>query len=145
VIAVDTNILVYAFRKDSPFHTPARACLEALAEGRGTWAIPWPCVHEFLSITTNPKIYRTGAPEASALAAVDAWRKSPSLVFLCEVESHWRTLRQLLEQGRVRGGMVHDARVAALCLQHGVREFWTADRDFSRFPALKVVNPLVLT
>jgi hypothetical protein len=43
----------------------------------------------------------------------------------------------------VQGGAVHDARVAALCLRHGVRTLFTADRDFSRFPTLKVKNPLV--
>ena len=51
-------------------------------------------------------------------------------------------LRALLKSGRIVGPMVHDARVAALCLQHGVRELWSADRDFGRFPALTVTNPL---
>jgi predicted nucleic acid-binding protein len=48
-----------------------------------------------------------------------------------------------LEQGRISGPQVHDARVAAICQDHGVRELWTADRDFGRFPALKVRNPFV--
>jgi predicted nucleic acid-binding protein len=33
--------------------------------------------------------------------------------------------------------------VAALCRQHGVRELWSADRDFSRFVGLAVKNPLI--
>jgi uncharacterized protein len=49
----------------------------------------------------------------------------------------------LLTAGKIAGAQVHDARIATLCLQHGVRELWSADRDFSRYPALKVVNPLV--
>jgi predicted nucleic acid-binding protein len=48
-----------------------------------------------------------------------------------------------LWQARVVGPEVHDARVATLCLQHGVRELWSADRDFGRFPGLRTVNPLV--
>lgn len=44
---------------------------------------------------------------------------------------------------RARFTLRHDARVAALCLRHGVRELRTADRDFSLFPALRVRNPLV--
>jgi uncharacterized protein len=51
--------------------------------------------------------------------------------------------RALLAAGRVAGAQVHDARIAALCRQHGVRELWSADRDFNRFAGVSVVNPLV--
>jgi predicted nucleic acid-binding protein len=68
---------------------------------------------------------------------------SPALLLIGESADHWRILRELVESGRIVGPRLHDARVAALCLQHGVREFWSADRDFSRFPALRVVNPLL--
>jgi len=56
VIAVDTNILVYVHRKDSAWHARAYARLSKLAEGRAAWAIPWPCLHEFLAIVTHPQI-----------------------------------------------------------------------------------------
>jgi uncharacterized protein len=52
-------------------------------------------------------------------------------------------LKEIATQGQIRGGQIHDARIAAICLQHGVSELWTADRDFSRFPQLKTRNPLV--
>ncbi len=58
MIAVDTNILVYAHRKDSPLHISAAAAIQRLAEGTAPWAIPWPCLHEFLSVTTNLKIFK---------------------------------------------------------------------------------------
>jgi predicted nucleic acid-binding protein len=74
---------------------------------------------------------------------VDAWLQSPSALLLSESGDHWSTLRAMLERGRLAGGQIHDARVAALCLQHGVTELWTADRDFSRFPALRTRNPLL--
>lgn len=74
---------------------------------------------------------------------IDAWLQSPSLVLLAETESHWPALRALIGVGRIAGAKVHDARIAALCLQHGVRTLWSADRDFSRFPRLAVDNPLV--
>ena len=63
-------------------------------------------------------------------------------VELGEGEAHWPTLRPLLTKARIAGPAVHDARIAALCLQHGVQELWSADRDFGRFVALRVVNPL---
>ena len=82
-------------------------------------------------------------PLAGALDQVEAWLESPSLVLLAETEGYWPELRNLLEQGRIVGAQVHDARVAAICLAHGVRESWTVDRDFGRFPTLTIRNPLV--
>ena len=143
MIAVDTNILVYAHREESPFHAAALERLTELAEGPATWAIPWPCLHEFLAIVTHSRIYAPPTPLARALDQVDAWLESPTLTLLAETTTHWPTLRALLAAGRVVGGQVHDARVAALCRDHGVRELWSADRDFGRFSGLAVVNPLV--
>jgi len=143
LIAVDTNILVYAHREESPFHEAAFARMAELAEGAATWSIPWPCVHEFLAIMTHPRIYAPPTPLPRALDQVNAWIESPTLVLLGESATHWSTLRALLAGGRISGAMVHDARIAALCRQHGVRELWSADRDFSRFSGLSVVNPLV--
>jgi uncharacterized protein len=143
VIALDTNILVYAHRVDSPFHEKAYQRVAELAEGPAIWAIPWPCLHEFLAIVTHARIYAPPTPLARAVDQVDAWLESPTLVLLAETAAHWPTLRALLTGGRVTGALVHDARVAALCRQHGVRELWSADRDFSRFAGLTVVNPLV--
>ena len=143
MIAVDTNVLVYAHREDSPWHPQAYARLQELAEGRALWALPWPCVHEFLAIVTHPRIYAPPTPLALALDQVEAWLESPGLVVLAESENYWPELRQMLIAGLVAGPQVHDARVAALCRLHGVRELWTVDRDFSRFPGLKVKNPLV--
>jgi hypothetical protein len=143
VIAVDTNILVYAHREDSPFHDAAFRRVAELAEGPAIWAVPWPCLHEFLAIVTHPRIYAPPTPLARALDQVDAWLQSPTLALLTESAEHWRTLRALIAGGRIAGPQVHDARVAALCRQHGVRELWSADRDFSRFAGLTVLNPLV--
>jgi toxin-antitoxin system PIN domain toxin len=143
LIAVDSNILVYAHRKDSQFHKVASMRVAELAEGTGTWAIPWPCVHEFLAIVTHPRIYAPPTPLIQALEQIEAWVESPTLILLAEPAGHWVTLRTLLTQGHVVGGRIHDARVAALCLTHSVRELWSADRDFSRFAGLKVVNPLL--
>ena len=143
MIAVDTNVLVYAHREDASFHAAASARLQELAEGRAPWCIPWPCLHEFLAIVTHPRIFSPPTPAAHALDQAAAWIESPTLVLLAESESHWDVLRGLVETGRIAGPQLHDARIAALCMQHGVRELWSADRDFGRFPGLAVVNPLI--
>ena len=143
MIAIDTNILVYAHREESEWHQAALSKVKAVAEGKASWAIPWPSIHEFLSIVTHPKIFAPPTPLVAASAQVEAWLESPSLVLLSESSGHWPTLNEMLKVGRIAGPQVHDARIAALCLQHGVDELWSADRDFNRFPALAVRNPLV--
>jgi toxin-antitoxin system PIN domain toxin len=143
MIAIDSNLLIYAHREDSPWHDAAYACIVDLAEGKAVWAIPWPCVHEFLAIVTHPRIYAPPTPLSKAIDQVDAWLGSPSLVILSESAKYWDELRSILQAGRVSGPLVHDARVAALCQQHGISELWTADRDFSRFPGLTARNPLI--
>jgi toxin-antitoxin system PIN domain toxin len=142
MIAVDTNILVYAHRADSTWHEQADAAIQALAEARSSWAIPWPCVFEFLAIVTHPKIYQPPTPLGDALVQIDCWLESPTLVLLHEGDGSWDTLRPLVDQSGVQGGAMHDARIAALCLRHGVKTLWSADRDFSRFPELRTENPL---
>ena len=169
MIAVDTNILVYAHRPDLPFHSAAARCLTGLAEGPSVWGIPWSCVHEFLSVVTNPRAFRIPTPAAQALAFLGGLRDSGRCVLLAAPAGSRVTMGldpgirtgvkvavidgtgKLLEPATVypfqprndlRGAQAHDARIAAVCLSHGVREFWSADRDFSRYPALRVRNPL---
>jgi toxin-antitoxin system PIN domain toxin len=143
MIAVDTNLLVYAHREDSLWHGIAYARIEELAEGRTPWAIPWPCLHEFLAIVTHPRIFSPPTPLAVATDQIEAWVESPSLILLSGIEGYWNELRSVLQVSLVTGPQVHDARVAALCRLHGIQELWTADRDFSRFHGLKVRNPLI--
>jgi toxin-antitoxin system PIN domain toxin len=145
VIALDTNILVYAHRKDSEFHEAASTLVRALAESAQPWSITWPSVHEFFSIVTHPRIFRPPTPTERALEQIDAWLESPSLVLLAETSKHWPSLRAMIADAKISGPKVHDGRIAALCQQHGVRELLSADRDFSRFPQIAVRNPLVVS
>ena len=144
MIAIDTNILVYSHREDSAFHEPALATITTLAESDALWAIPWPAIHEFLAIVTHPGIYTPSSPMEDALLQVESWMACPSLSLIGESgEIYFKYLAHLLRASRTTGARVHDARIAAICLSHGVDELLSADRDFSRFPGLKIRNPLV--
>jgi toxin-antitoxin system PIN domain toxin len=142
VIAVDTNILVYAHREESPWHRAADTCIAEQAESDRLWAIPWPCIHEFLAIVTHPRIYDPPTPLTDAIEQVECWLEAPNLAMLSEGLNYWSALRGTLEASPVVGPRIHDARIATLCLQHGVRVLWSADRDFARF-GIPVVNPLI--
>jgi len=140
--AVDTNILVYAHRREAAEHAVALELLKQLAEGTEGWAIPWPCIYEFFSVVTNPRIWkeRTSTP-AQAWEQISAWTSSPSLRLLAETEEFVTVLEGLVKRARVRGPVVHDARVAGLCLAHGVDSLLSRDRDFALFPELNVEDP----
>ena len=99
-------------------------------------------MHEFLAVVTHPRIFNPPSTIAQAAEQVEAWLESDAAALLTESDFHWEVLRQQLLGRGIRGPKVHDARIAALCLEHGVTEFWTADRDFSRFPDLATRNPL---
>ncbi|MCS5720363.1 PIN domain-containing protein [Herbiconiux sp. CPCC 205763] len=138
--AVDTNVLVHAFLVDSPLHEKAATAVRELAESPAAWAIPWPCIHEFYAVVTNPKIFPGAALSQAARRQIDIWRSSPSLQLLGETSSHWATLERLLDVAAVVGPRVHDARIAAICVDHGVSDILTQDRDFARFEGVAVVN-----
>jgi toxin-antitoxin system PIN domain toxin len=142
VVAVDTNILVYAHRADSSWHERALEVVTDLAEGRSAWAIPWPCVWEFLAITTHPRIYDPPSSIDDALLQVERWLESPSLHILSEGEGFFETLQPTVRKAKVRGAAIHDARIAAICARHGIGTLLTADRDFSRYRQLRIQNPL---
>ena len=143
MIAVDTNILVYAHRRESRHHERAAEVVRKLAEGRHRWAIPWPCVYEFFSVVTNHRIWkdRASSPD-DAWRQISAWTASPMVALLTETDEFFAVLERVAHRPRVRGPIVHDARVAAICIAHGVEEFLTADRDFALFPELPTRDPL---
>jgi uncharacterized protein len=143
VIAVDSNLLIYSHREDSEFHTAAKGLVDSLRHQPAPWAIPWPCIHEFIGIVTHPGIYKPASTLLEALGFVDSLFASPQLHLLSESSGYFEKLRDIVTGVRLKGPRIHVARIAALCLHHGVSELWSADRDFSAFPQLKVRNPLV--
>jgi uncharacterized protein len=139
--ALDTNILVYAEIASGPFHAEARRILKSMAEGTRSWAIPWPCIYEYLRIVSHPRTFHPPFPLNDAILDLKQILNSPSLQLLHETPDHWEILERLLKESGATGNLIHDAHIAALCLEHGVSELFTADRDFARFPSLKVRNP----
>lgn len=144
MIAVDTNVLIFAHRTDNAWHAQAQSALKKLAEGQLTWGIPSPCLAEFLAVVTGFRGAIEATPLAAALGQATEWLRAPHASLLHSGESHAEVLFGLARAANLKGGQFHDARIAAICIENGVTELWTADRDFSRFPQLKTRNPLVM-
>ncbi len=143
MIALDTNILVYAHRPESEWHGMAREVMRSLCEGADYWAIPWPCVHEFLSVVTHQRIYSPPTPVERAFEQLREWLNAPTSRLIGESKDHLAGLERIVRAGKLSGPAIHDARIAAICVSHGVTELWSMDRGFSRMAAVKVRNPLV--
>jgi hypothetical protein len=141
VIAVDTNFLVYARREETAHHPIAKRLLVELAEGPLPWAIPWPCIYEFLRVVTHPRVFSPPTQLRTALEDLERLLDAPALSLLGEGPAHRGHLQAMVQAGGATGNLVHDAHIAALLREHGAREFWTTDRDFSRFPGIVTRNP----
>ena len=138
MIAVDTNVLVYAHRREVPQHERARGLLAELADGDALWAIPVFCLGEFLRVVTHPSILKPPTRTADAVRAIEALLHSASLRVLVPGERYPRLLLNLVTTSRVSGNLVFDGQIAASCLEHGVRTLVSNDRDFSRFPEIQL-------
>lgn len=139
--AVDTNVLVFAEIRSSPHHETAKKVLADLVEGSAPWALPWPCAYEFLRVVTHPRVFHPPVPPERALGDLRRILGSPSLFLLAETDRHAEILAETVEAAGARGNLIHDAHIAALCVEHGVSRLVTGDRDFLRFSGFEVENP----
>lgn len=143
MIAVDTNILVFAHRTESPKHEDAVRWLVSLAEGTVPWALPVFCMGEFLRVVTHRSIFSPPSTLTQALGALENLLQSPSIRLLFPGAIYFEHLVQMLHDAGASGNLVFDAQIAALCREHGVDRLLTDDRDFARFPHLKTISPEV--
>ena len=139
MIAVDTNILVYAFNADDPEHERARTALGALAAGDVAWGLPLFVIGEFIRVMTHPQgpIPRRVPPKV-AMDAIDRLLASPSVSLLLPGRRYLPLLRALVADAEPKGNAIFDAQVAAVALEHGATTILTNDKEFRRFSGITV-------
>jgi uncharacterized protein len=138
LIAVDTNVLIYAHRSELPQHDAALSALRELAEGAAAWALPVFVLGEFLRVVTHPRLLDPPSTGAQATAALDGLLEAASVQVLLPGARFWPLLREMVLDTRARGNLIHDAQIAAVCREHGVSTILTEDRDFRRFSGITV-------
>jgi toxin-antitoxin system PIN domain toxin len=138
LIAVDTNVLVYANREEMPLHAQAVTALRKLAEGNAAWALPVFCIGEFVRVVSHPRVFDPPTPANEAIDAIEALLESPSVRLLVPGPRYVPLLRDAISSSAARGNLVFDAQIVAVCLEHGARTLLTEDRDFSRFAGITV-------
>jgi toxin-antitoxin system PIN domain toxin len=140
MLCVDVNVLVDAFRPDSPHHAPVRAWLDGARRGQEPVVLLPEVATSFVRIVTNRRIWRLPSPAPSALAFVEALRDSPAVSWRSPVLRHWSVVRSVVTDLGLTGDDVTDAYLAAAAIDLGAT-LVTSDRGFSRFPMLKAVAP----
>jgi hypothetical protein len=143
VLAVDTNVLVYAADADSQFHEPCRAWLERQRALPNAWYTTWPILYEFLRVTTHPRVMRRPWNARTAWTFVSVLLDSAGLAVLIETERHSEVAREVIsELPHLAGNILHDAHTAILMREHGIGRICTRDTDFARFSFLDVIDPV---
>lgn len=144
MVAVDTNILVYAADADSPFHAASRAWLERHRRSSEAWYTTWPILYDFLRVTTHPRVMRRPWNVQQSWIFVSGVLDSPALSVLVPTSRHPKVAEQTFaELPHLAGNLLHDSHTAILMREHGIRRICTRDTDFHRFPFLEVVDPML--
>ena len=141
MIVLDANILLYAYDSASAHHSKARVWVEQIFSGTDLVGLPWPTIAAFLRIMTNTRLPGERFTLAEATSIVSSWLERSNIRTIAAGEDHWVAFRQMLTGGQAAGGLVSDAHLAAITIEHG-GELHTTDRDFARFPGLRWKNPL---
>lgn len=140
MIAVDTNVLLYADREETPQHRAALRAIRRLAEGNEAWAVPVQCIGEFLRVVSHDRVFHPPTPIEEVLNSIESLLASPSVRVLAPGGRYLRLLRNVIERSNARGNLVFDAQIAAVCLEHGASTLLTEDRDFTRFEGIRCLS-----
>lgn len=138
MIAVDTNVLIYAHRAEMDLHHAAVSELVGLAEGEDLWALPVFCVTEFLRVVTHRRVFNPPSTTTEAFDFIKSLTGSPTCVVVRPEAAYIEHLEAVTRQANARGNLIFDAQIAALCREHGIATIMTHDQDFKRFDGLQV-------
>lgn len=143
MLVFDTNVLIHAADRDSPFHEPCLGNVVKAREGLSPAFVTWSICYEFLRVTTHRRVSHSPWTSREAWGFLEALLASPRFELLTPTQRHATILAETLtELPEVRGNLFHDLHIAVLMRERGIRRICTRDGDFHRFPFLTVVDPL---
>jgi toxin-antitoxin system PIN domain toxin len=140
MILADINVLIYAFRRDTPQHAICKPWLDRVVAGDARFGVSPAVLSGVVRITTNPRIYKQPSSIDEAFAYCDDLLSQPHCEIVQPGERHWAIFKQLCASAGIRGPRITDAWFAALAIEHGCT--WiTCDRDYARFANLDWREP----
>ncbi len=141
MIAIDTNLLVYAHRAALAEHRAARRAIEKAANVSEGWGIPLPCIAELWSVVTDPAATKRPSRPEEVRDYLAGLAEAGAILLLPGASFGARLLR-LAQDLRVLGNGIFDLQVGLAALDGGATEIWTHDRRFKGIPGLAAVDPL---
>ncbi len=142
MIAVDTNLLVYAHRAGCVEHGQAQRAIERAAASRNGWCIPLPCLFEFWSVVTHPTSVGGASPPDLAQRFIEALVATGRARVLLPGDQFAERCFEAAARLDVHGPRVFDLQIGLMCLEAGVTELWTRDAGFVVMPGLRILDPL---
>ncbi|CAN5607205.1 hypothetical protein BH20VER3_BH20VER3_19980 [soil metagenome] len=137
MFVVDTNVLVYAANREAELHQACQRLIEKWRERASPWYLPWPVCYEFMRVCTHRNVLPHPWSVAGAWHFLQSILDAPSVGLLLPTEQHAAVLSEVLaEVPHLRGNILHDVHTAVLMREHGIKEIYTWDTDFHRFPSL---------
>lgn len=140
MVAVDSNVLIYAHRRGAPEHRVALEVLRELWEGTTSWSIAWPSIYEFARVMTHPLAVEYPFTTSNLIGAIEQILKSPSVVMLGHTDRHWRTAVPTMSKVQPIANAAFDIQIASILLENGVTSIYTRDKAFAQL-GLTVINP----
>jgi toxin-antitoxin system PIN domain toxin len=143
MLVVDTNILIYAADRRSPFHLACKDWLDRQRRRPEAWYATWSILYEFLRVTTHARLSPHAWKLQTAWDFVRALLASPGFGVLVHTERHADiAAATFAEFPELAGNVLHDVHTIVLMREHGISRICTRDAEFHRFPFLQVIDPL---
>ena len=140
--SIDTNILIYAFNRDSDYHGKAVKFIEDLSNSsEETWIMPWAITHSFLRIITHPGILPSPLSPAHAIEAIEQLFALKNVIPAGETDDFWPVYKKEFLSLPARGNSVPDTQILSILKINGVKKFYSKDKDFLRFESIRVIDP----
>jgi hypothetical protein len=143
MIAIDTNLLVYAHRRGTPEHKAAIKSLETAFSDPGGWGIAFPCIAEFWCVVTHPKCTgRPSKPKEAADFIASIIKDGDGQIWLPGHGFTERAINQA-ETLHIIGPRFFDLQIGLIAIENGAHTLWTHDANFLKIPGLKIIDPLM--
>ena len=136
MILPDVNVLIYAFRVDTPDHSRYKAWLEDVVNGPATFGLAPHVLSAVVRVCTHPRIFAVPSESAEVFEYTNALIRQPNATLVQPGERHWSLFQQICRDSRAAGNLVPDAWNAALAIEAGCQRI-TTHRDYARFAGLK--------
>jgi len=142
MVVIDTNVLVHAANRESEFYEKCHHAVERCRRSASPWYLSWGICYEFLRVCTHPGALSKPRSFAAAWQFLDVLLSGPNAGILLATARHSVVLAEVIaELPQLRGNILHDTHTAVLMREHGIKQIYTRDSDFHRFPFLTVADP----